>query len=137
MGGDVTKRIPPTPLVLVVEVDPDIRELLVFFLTRAGFDVQAVADGRELLQWLERVKGPVIVVSDINPPYVSGGELLTHIRERGLRSVRVVFLTSRTQEKEAVRMLEAGAEDFLRRPFYPRELVARLKKIGERICAGG
>jgi len=121
--------------VLIVENDPDIRELIEFFLTREGFRVLSLASGREVLQVLEQRSEPMIVLTEINLPLLSGERLLAFIEQHALAHVRVFFLTSRTQEKEAVRMLEMGAEDFLRRPFYPRELIARLKKIARRLCA--
>lgn len=115
--------------VMVLENDPDVMGLILFFLEREGFKVLPAGNGNIAIELIEKTDGPLVVLSEIALPFMAGWQLLDYIKNKGLTHVKVIFLTNRTQEKEAVRMLELGAEDFVRKPFNPRELIARIRKV--------
>jgi len=121
--------MPDNADVMVVENDPDIMELILFFLEREGFKVLPAGNGKVAIELIEKTDKPLVVLSEIGLPFMAGWQLLDYIKNKGLTHAKVIFLTNRTQEKEAVRMLELGAEDFVRKPFNPRELIARIRKV--------
>ena len=112
--------------VLVVDDDPDIRELVRELLERAGYRVTAAQDGRDGLRTLYETK-PDIVLLDVNMPELDGWETLARIRD--LSDVPVIMLTARTAELEKVRGLKAGADDYVTKPFGRQELLARLEVL--------
>ena len=123
------------PRILVVEDTPEIAYLIRFILERQGFQVDQRDDGREALQALDQ-PAPDLVVSDIMLPYIDGIEFVQRIREReAWESVPVVILTARSSENDIVRAFDAGADDYVVKPFQPDELVARLQRLLRRITA--
>ncbi len=123
------------PRILVVEDTPEIAYLIRFILERQGFQVDQRDDGREALQALDQ-PAPDLVVSDIMLPYIDGIEFVQRIREReAWESVPVVMLTARSSENDIVRAFDAGADDYVVKPFQPDELVARLQRLLRRITA--
>ena len=110
--------------VLVVEDDPGIADVLEYSLRGAGFEVVKTSSGREALR-MAVASG--FVVLDIGLPDLDGFEVCREIRKSS--SVPILFLTSRTEEIDRVVGLELGADDYLAKPFSPRELVARIKAI--------
>ena len=116
--------------VLVVEDDPIVSSLVSHVLTRRGFAVQVVANGREahaLLQDRARFK---VVVLDVMLPFVDGFELLDQIRKSPTwRDVPIVMLTSKSQERYVVRAFDAGVNDYIVKPFRPAEFVARVHRL--------
>src|SRR5512141_678310 len=116
-------------LVMVIEDEKEIRDLVRYNLERAGFRVATAADGEE---GLERIfaSRPDAVVLDLMLPGRSGLEVLRELRgEPVTREVPVVVLTARAAEMDKLLGFEHGADDYLTKPFSPRELVARLQAL--------
>ncbi|MCI0688292.1 MAG: response regulator transcription factor [Sporichthyaceae bacterium] len=120
-------------LVLVVEDEKPIADLLRLYLTREGFGVQVAADGRAGLA-AARAGHPVAIVLDIGLPLLDGTEVCRLLRADG-NWTPVLFLTARDEEIDRVVGLELGADDYITKPFSPREVVTRVKTVLRR--AGG
>ena len=117
------------PLVLVAEDDDDILLLVTTRLRRDGFEVVAARDGDEALA-LAREQRPQVAVLDIGMPGLNGLEVLAEIRaDEELRGVRVLLLTAKAQESDARRGYSAGADAYVRKPFSPTELSARVRAL--------
>ena len=115
--------------VLVVDDEPDLVELLQYALETEGFRVLTAADGVAALQIAEAEK-PDLVVVDIMMPRMDGIALTEQIRERAaLRLTPILMLTARTEERDEILGLEAGADDYLPKPVSPRRLVSRVKAL--------
>jgi two-component system OmpR family response regulator len=112
--------------VLVVDDDAEIRKLLGEYLQRNGFRVSLATDGKEMRRTIEQTR-PDIVVLDVMLPGDSGLTLCRDLRARS--SLPVIMLTARGEEVDRVVGLEIGADDYLSKPFSPRELLARIKSI--------
>ena len=112
--------------VLVVDDDPDIRELVRELLERAGYQVSSAAGGRDGLRVLYEMR-PDLVLLDVSMPELDGWATLARIRD--LSEVPVIMLTARTGELEKVRGLKAGADDYVTKPFGRQELLARVEAI--------
>ncbi len=128
-----TRQVSPAARVLVVEDERDISALIAFHLTREGFRVQTVESGPEALQaaYADR---PDLVLLDVMLPGLSGYEVLAELRRRpDLGDVPVVMLTARREEQDRIRGLELGADDYLTKPFSPRELVLRVAAVLRRV----
>lgn len=123
MTGVVTER----GLVLVVEDEPQIAELQRRYLVSEGYGVHVEGDGEAALAALSRLH-PVAVVLDVGLPGVDGISVCRAMRERG-DWTPVLFVTARDDEVDRVLGLEIGGDDYLTKPFSPRELVARVKAI--------
>jgi len=118
------------PRVFVVEDDRVIQTLLRHLLERRGFTVDVASDGRQALRIIETGAPPAIVLLDIVLPFVHGFDLIQHIRATpGWIDVPVIMLTSKAQEKHVVRALDAGANDYVLKPFKPEELAARVRRF--------
>ncbi|HKX23570.1 MAG TPA: response regulator [Rhizorhapis sp.] len=122
------------PHLLLVDDERSIREPLAQYLSRNGFRVTAAADAAEART---RLGGNAIdlVVLDIMMPGEDGLSLCRHIRENG--DLPVILLTAKSDETDRIIGLEMGADDYVLKPFSPRELVARIKAIFRRVAAGG
>lgn len=115
--------------VLVVDDDAHIREVITFALKRAGYAVDTARDGLEALRRIER-DTPELVVLDILMPEMDGLEVCRALRGGSAASARnlpILFLSSKDDEVDRVVGLELGADDYIVKPFSPRELVARVK----------
>ena len=122
-----------TAKILVVEDEPAVRDMLVFVLTQTEFQVQQAADAAEARQQLAATP-PDIILMDWMLPGTSGVELTRELKmDRLTREIPVILLTARGEEDDKIRGLECGAEDYITKPFSPRELVARIKVILRRI----
>ncbi|WP_051213460.1 response regulator [Rubritepida flocculans] len=114
--------------VLVVEDDGEMRNLVTRLLREAGFRASAARDGREMWEVLESPAGePDLVLLDVMLPGTSGLDLLRRLRERS--RTPVMMLTARGEEMDRVLGLELGADDYVAKPFAPRELVARVRAL--------
>jgi DNA-binding response OmpR family regulator len=112
--------------VLVVDDEPEIVRLVRDYLERAGFAVATAADGDEALRAAHRQR-PDIVVLDLGLPGVDGLDVARELRRSG--DVPIIMLTARTEEADRVAGLELGADDYVPKPFSPRELVARVRAV--------
>jgi len=118
------------PSVLVVEDDVHIAHVLSFILERQGYRVTHVADGRAAVQHVMAEPAPDLVLLDVMLPYVDGFEIVGLIRaQAGWEAVPVLMLTAKNTERDTVRALDAGANDFIIKPFQPQELLARLRRF--------
>lgn len=113
-------------LILIVDDDPHIREVVKFALEKAGFRTAEAATGREALTLFESL-GPDLLVLDILMPEMDGTEVCRSIRSHS--SVPILFLSSRDEEVDRIVGLELGGDDYVTKPFSPRELTARVKAI--------
>ena len=118
--------------VLVVEDNEHAAYLLRTLLERAGYSVIVSPDGRDALAKLVSMEPVDLVMLDLMLPYVSGYQVLIEARQNPKwQRVPIVVVTARTLEMDAVRALETGANDFVRKPFLPEELVARVRRAIE------
>src|SRR5436189_2698307 len=123
----------PAPRVLVIDDDDDIRGLVVELLERAGLDVDQAADGRAGLRTFHQSPADLVVL-DVSMPELDGWQTLERIRD--LSDVPVIMLTARGAELERVRGLQAGADDYMVKPFGRQELVARVQALLRRASTG-
>jgi DNA-binding response OmpR family regulator len=119
--------------VLVVDDEPIVREVLARYLARGGFSVETAADGRRALEAFDAWT-PDLVVLDLMLPEVDGLEVFTRIRSRA--ATPVVMLTAKGQETDRLVGLEMGADDYIVKPFSPREVVARVRTVLRRAGTG-
>ncbi|HJS94296.1 MAG TPA: response regulator [Solirubrobacteraceae bacterium] len=118
-----------TPTILVADDEEDLRELVTYRLTRSGYRVIGAGDGQEALK-LAAERTPDLMVLDVMMPKLDGYELTRRVRaEAALRSIPVILLTARSQESDIDRGFEVGADDYLKKPFNPDELVARVRAV--------
>lgn len=115
--------------ILVVDDDSDIRDVVCFALGKAGMATRAAADGATALG-LAEAEMPDLIVLDINMPEMDGLEFCRTLRRQS--EVPILFLSSRDDEIDRVLGLELGADDYVTKPFSPRELVARINAILKR-----
>jgi DNA-binding response OmpR family regulator len=117
------------PVVLVADDEEDIRVLVSFRLDRAGWDVVTAADGREALDLiLER--RPDIAVLDVRMPKLTGIEVLQQVRaDVTVGETPVILLSAGVQEDSIAKGLEAGANEYMKKPFSPDELAARVEAV--------
>jgi len=115
-----------TETILVVDDEPSILEVMSLYLTRDGFNVVTAEDGEEALT-LARTKNPDLILLDVMLPFRSGLEITETLR--GERSVPIILLTARTDEVDRINGLELGADDYVVKPFSPREVVARVRAV--------
>lgn len=115
-----------TPTILVVDDEPNIRDLLAGYLTHAGYNVVAAADGETALSEAVRVR-PALVVLDLMLPGLDGWEVCRQLRRTS--DVPILMLTARAGEPDRLAGLGLGADDYVTKPFSPREVVARVKAI--------
>jgi DNA-binding response OmpR family regulator len=114
-------------LVVVAEDDPSVQSLLRLYLTRDGFGVETYADGATALQAV-LTQRPVALVLDVGLPGLDGIEVCRKLRAGG-DTTPVLFVTARDDEVDRVLGLELGADDYVTKPFSPRELVARVHAV--------
>jgi two-component system response regulator ResD len=121
--------------VLVVDDEPMVRDVLSRYLTREGFTVEAASDGESAIAALDSAR-PDLVLLDLMLPRIDGLEVFRRIRGRGNDRTAVIMLTAKTEEADRVVGLELGADDYVTKPFSPREVVARVKAVLRRAGTG-
>jgi DNA-binding response OmpR family regulator len=127
-------NVPAGKPILVVEDEHNIASLLKLYLSDAGFSVAWVADGAKALDEADRLH-PALVILDLMLPGLDGLEICRLLRSRS--RVPVIMLTARDSEIDRIVGLELGADDYITKPFSPRELVARVKAVLRRTEEGG
>jgi DNA-binding response OmpR family regulator len=124
MNGSRTSR-----LILIAEDDGDIRALVTFRLERAGYEVIAAEDGEQALALIAERK-PDLALLDVMMPKVDGLEVTRRLRADETTSrMPVILLTARVQESDIARGFEAGADDYIKKPFSPQELRSRVEAV--------
>ena len=119
--------------VLVVDDEPKIREICRDYLARAGFGVITAGSGEEALA-VARAKHPDLIVLDLRLPKMDGFDVARAVRKDS--NVPIIMLTARVEERDKLTGLELGADDYLTKPFSPRELVARVRAVFRRMDLG-
>lgn len=121
--------------ILVVEDEPDIRQLLVLQLTREGYTVRTAATGPEALEAAPRIK-PMLVLLDLMLPGLAGTEVCRRLRaDPATTATPIIMLTARGDEIDRVVGFEVGADDYVTKPFSPRELMLRIRAVLRRTPA--
>ncbi len=121
-----------TAKILVVEDEPAIQELLVFNVNQAGFEALRAGDAESAWEQI-RVHAPDLILLDWMLPTTSGVVLARQLRnEEQTRSIPIIMLTARGDERDKVLGLESGADDYITKPFSPRELMARIRAVMRR-----
>ena len=119
--------------VLVIEDEPDLAELVRFHISQAGFTVEVAHSGRAGLDAIRRAR-PALVVLDLMLPDLSGTDVCRELRaDAKLRDLPILMLTARADEVDRVVGFELGADDYVTKPFSPRELVLRVRAILRRV----
>jgi DNA-binding response OmpR family regulator len=127
--GNSSSPAPFRPVVFVVEDDEDIARLISHNLQAAGFEVQSFVSGASVLTEAVR-EMPALFLLDVMLPGTDGFELCRHIRQTpALSAIPIIFLTAKTGEADRVKGLELGGDDYITKPFSPRELVARIRSV--------
>lgn len=121
------------PSILVVEDDEHIAELLKFLLERQGYRVELCGDGRAARSFIEAcTTTPAMILLDVMLPFIDGFELVHTVRaHEGWDEVPILMLTAKTMEQDIVRALDAGASDYILKPFQPNELMARVRRYAK------
>jgi two-component system phosphate regulon response regulator PhoB len=128
----VTKRVQAATTVLIVDDEQDIGGLLGYVFSKEGFRVLSAADGRRALE-LARKEKPALIILDIMLPEVSGTEVLRSLRaDPATRATPVILLTAKKSEGDRIAGLELGADDYVTKPFSPRELLLRARTVLKR-----
>ncbi len=134
---DTSERPSPSPRILVVEDEPDIAALIAYQLTREGLRVETASTGTGALEAVRR-EVPDLIVLDRMLPELSGDEVLRRLKdEPSTRSVPVLVLTAKRDQEDRIHGFELGADDYLTKPFSPRELVLRVQAILRRLREAG
>jgi len=117
--------------ILVVDDDPHIRQVVSFALSRAGFDTVEASDGRAAIERFAQTQ-PDLIVLDVLMPELDGTDVCRTLRAQS--KVPIVFLSSRDDEIDRILGLEMGGDDYVTKPFSPRELVARVRAVLRRVA---
>jgi len=124
----------PIKTVLVVDDEPSIAAIAGDYLRHAGFDVITADNGADALA-VARTRRPDLIVLDIGLPRMNGLDVARALRREG--NVPIIMLTARIEESDRLTGLELGADDYMTKPFSPRELVARVRSVLRRVDAAG
>jgi DNA-binding response OmpR family regulator len=125
-----------THRVLVVEDDPDIAELVIRYLEKAGYATEHMSSGRDALDRIG-TRPPDLLVLDLMLPHVDGLEICRVVRANDkTAAIPIIVLTARAEESDRIVGLEIGADDYLAKPFSPNELIARVRALLRRAHRG-
>lgn len=115
--------------ILVVDDDVNIKQIIIFKLKNTGYEVYSATNGVEALDFLKKQKVDLII-TDVMMPFMTGKELIVELKQNpDTKNIPTVMLTSRTLEKEIIEGLSLGADDYIKKPFSPNELLARVKMV--------
>ena len=121
---------PDAPRVLIVEDDLSITTVLRYLIEREGYEATAVYDGRAAVRIIESEAPPKLVLLDYMLPFLNGGQVIRYIRQtESWQDVPILVLSGRCSEDDVVACLEAGANDYVTKPFRPTELMARVRRL--------
>ena len=118
--------------ILVVEDDKNISDLIHMYLVKEGFDVRIAGDGGKALEEFQK-KEPDLILLDIMLPVMDGWAVCAKVRETS--KVPIIMLTAKSEVFDRIQGLEMGADDYIVKPFSPREVVSRIKAVLRRTCA--
>lgn len=127
-----TSKRDPVLRILIAEDDPVSRRLLENTLAKGGYEVTVTKDGTEAFETLKRKETPRLAILDWMMPGMDGVEICSRIHETSTEPVYIILLSSRSAKEDMVEGLEAGADDYLTKPFDPEELMVRIR-VGERL----
>ena len=129
--------MPENPLILVADDEDDVRELVGMNLRRAGFETVEAADGLETLR-TTRQRHPDAIILDVMMPGRDGFRVCEEIRkDDSLKDIPVIMLTAKGMAEDRIAGLERGADDYVSKPFSPKELVLRVQAVLRRVASGG
>lgn len=115
-----------TQVILVADDEPQIRDLLALYFGKEGFAVEEAGDGAEAIVKVQQVK-PSLLLLDIMMPVMDGLEVCRQVRK--ISSIPIILLTARAEDEDRIMGLDIGADDYITKPFNPREVVARVKAV--------
>src|SRR5262245_29095902 len=127
--------MPTRPLILIAEDDPKTAASVRLYLEHAGCEVTMAADGREALARARASPPPDLIVLDLMLPEIDGLEVCRRLREES--AVPIIMLTARSTEEDRLEGLDLGADDYVIKPFSPRELAARVRAVLRRTRDAG
>src|SRR6476660_2794766 len=118
--------------VLVVEGEADVAEMIRYTLGKEGYQVRLAATGTDALRQVKEVR-PDVILLDIMVPHLNGWEICRRLgQDRETQAITVIMVTGRVEEGDKVLGFEMGADDYVTKPFSPRELVARVRAVSRR-----
>lgn len=130
-GAAMKKRI------ALIEDEPDIVELITIHLEKAGYSVKSFLDGKSFYRYLDKTT-PDLVILDLMLPDVDGLDICKQLRRNDASAaVAIIMLTAKSEEMDKILGLELGADDYVTKPFSPKELVARVKAVMRRHASAG
>jgi DNA-binding response OmpR family regulator len=114
--------------IVLAEDNSTLSLLLKFRLQKEGYDLFIAADGKEAIKLIEEHQ-PELILSDIMMPYISGLEVISHVRNKLKMTVPIIVFSAAGQEEMVLKAFSLGANDFMGKPFSPNELVIRVKRL--------
>jgi two-component system, OmpR family, alkaline phosphatase synthesis response regulator PhoP len=125
-----TNKLKKNNSVMIVEDDAIVARMLAHTLSQRGFSVNLASDGKMAVESIIGQPPPSLVLLDIILPFFDGFEVLEKIRnQKNWKNVPIIMLTSKTQEPSVVRAFDAGANDYVTKPFQIEELMARIRRL--------
>ncbi|WP_299523294.1 response regulator transcription factor [uncultured Lutibacter sp.] len=114
--------------IVLAEDNSTLSLLLKFKLTKEGYDVFVAEDGKKAIEFIEE-HNPVLILTDIMMPFVSGLEVISHVRNKLNLQTPIIVFSAAGQEEMVLKAFNLGANDFMAKPFSPNELVIRVKRL--------